>query len=193
MTAPPSRAPTATAPVFKGAAFGLVAVACVTEAALVTELMRLPAELVMEAMADVMEARSEPVAVESSDDSDATWLLASAVIPLTCELTAELMDAATLDECVATELAELTRDEADDAALDAADEKLDASEDVSTLDVVRVVVCWACGESKARLVMPPAFRHRIAMVVERREDSQQPRWQGPGRKRCNAFLLVVIV
>ena len=66
--APPKSAPTAMAPVFIGAALGLVAVVRVDVAALVTELACEATELVREARAEVMESRSEPVAVTSSDE-----------------------------------------------------------------------------------------------------------------------------
>jgi hypothetical protein len=66
--APPNSAPTATAPVLIGAAFGLVVLAVAELTRESTELMRESTELVSEAMAEVMESRSEPVAVASSDE-----------------------------------------------------------------------------------------------------------------------------
>jgi hypothetical protein len=82
----------ATAPVCMGAALGLVAVAWVREASLEAELLALEAELVSDAIADVSESRSDPVAVDSSDDSDDSWLLTSLVIEDRAELSAELME-----------------------------------------------------------------------------------------------------
>jgi len=67
MAAPPKRAPTAMAPVFMGAALGLVSVAASELALSVRELTAEPKELVRDAISEVRESRSEPVAVASTE------------------------------------------------------------------------------------------------------------------------------
>jgi hypothetical protein len=121
-----------TAPVLAGAALGLVAVDWVLLAALVTEVKALEAELVSEPMTEVREARSEPVAVESTDDSDDSELLAPLVMDDSSELTAELMELTTEDECVDSDEAEEPRVE------------------VVKVEVAVTVTCAAATEARAR-------------------------------------------
>ena len=85
----------------------LVAEAWVLEAALEIDMLWLLAELVSEAMADVSDARSEPVAVDRTDESDDSLLLTSLETDDISELTAELMELTTED----TELLSVERDE----------------------------------------------------------------------------------
>jgi len=101
---PPNKAPTAMAPVFIGAALGLVAVAAVELALLVIELAREATELVRDPRAEVMEARSEPVAVANTEEKDESWLAASLLTELSSEEAAEVIEESTELECVETEL-----------------------------------------------------------------------------------------
>lgn len=125
-----------------GAALGLVAVARVSLAALVAELMRSLAELVMEAMALTRLVRSAPVAVDSSLLSDATCDETSLVTLASSLVRLELMEATTDEECVDSELA---WDRDDDRALVAElklEARLDVREERSKL-LAEVVVLWA--------------------------------------------------
>lgn len=121
---------------------GLVAVARVSLAALVAELMRSLAELVMEAMALTRLVRSAPVAVDSSLLSDATCDETSLVTLASSLVRLELMEATTDEECVDSELA---WDRDDDRALVAElklEARLDVREERSKL-LAEVVVLWA--------------------------------------------------
>lgn len=64
-------------------------------ASLVMELMRDAAELVRESSAELMDARSEPVAVDSCDSRDDWRLPVSLVMDATSDVTWELMDEST--------------------------------------------------------------------------------------------------
>lgn len=145
IAAPPNRAPTATAPVFTGAALGLVAVVAVELAASVTELTRELTELVKEARAEVRESRSEPVAVASSDEKDDRRLAASLVMELTWEEAADEMEDATELECVDSDE---RRDDRDDARVPVA--------------VWVTVWAWVCVSCSVRdtttMVMRPTHR-----------------------------------
>lgn len=103
--APPNNAPTATAPVLMGAAaLGLVALEAAASALSEADVMRALAELVSELMALVMDSRSEPVAVESCDSSEATSSLASLRMELMAPVTSEPTDERTEVACDAMEL-----------------------------------------------------------------------------------------
>lgn len=115
---------------------GLVAVDSVLLAALVTDSDALEAELVKEAIAELTEVRSEPVAVEASDSSDCSWVLTSVAMDDCAEVTSELMEATTEDECV----------DADDPA---ASSEAVVSVEVE-VEVVTVVDCAAASEARAR-------------------------------------------
>lgn len=115
-TAPPNSAPIATAPVCTAPAFGLVAVSRVLVAAAVTELLAEAALLVKEANAEVRESRSEPVAVASSDEKEERRLAESALMELSWDETAEVMDETTELERVDSEERE---DEEDEEMLEA--------------------------------------------------------------------------
>jgi hypothetical protein len=136
---------------------GLVAVARVEEAALETELTRPAAALLMEAMAEVMLDRSEPVAVDSSLLNEAISEPALPVMLAMSELAAELIELSTVAEWVESELALDDDDEAADERDEATDAKLALADDVSTLLRLVLVLCWAChtreivsfGETKA--------------------------------------------
>lgn len=88
--APPNKAPIATAPVFIGAAFGLVVLAARAE--LEAELMREAIELLMDDIAEVIELLSASVAVERTDEKEEMRLEASLVRELTKEEASERMD-----------------------------------------------------------------------------------------------------
>jgi len=97
------------APVWAGAALlGMVAVAAVVLAAEVMELTWEAEELVSDPRAEVMESKSEPVAVASSDEKDEMRLAASLLMELSSEVTADVMDEIT--ELVNVD-SELERDE----------------------------------------------------------------------------------
>ncbi len=128
--APPKKAPKATAPVFIGAA--LVTVEACELAALVAELTRELTELVREFRADVIEARSEPVAVDRAFEYEEIRLPASLVTELTSEAAEELMDESTE---LARDWAELERDSAEETEL----ARLAVS-----VAVVTVTTVWAC-------------------------------------------------
>jgi len=93
-----------TAAVCTGPALWLVAELLADWAPELADWTAEPAELVRLPISDVMEARSEPVAVDSADDSDAMALPASLVMELTSEDAAELIE-------LTTEPIELVSDE----------------------------------------------------------------------------------
>lgn len=115
----------ATAPVFMGAALGLVAVAAVELAALTTELVREAMDWVKEWSSDVSESRAGPVAVAMADEKDERRLPASLVTELTSDEAAELMDDSTDVACDSAELALDAIAEVAEAILDEASLRTD--------------------------------------------------------------------
>jgi hypothetical protein len=110
---------------------GLVAVLRVELAAPVTELWTEATELVREPRAEVMESRSEPVAVTSCEEKDERRLAASLLTDSSWEVAAEVMEETTELEWV-------------DSELSLEDSELATEVAAAPLSVlVRVIAVWA--------------------------------------------------